>query len=115
MTRPYDIDEEFICRSHVEAVCRNIALVCGGISFTDWVMVVKLYGGKKKRLSDDVIYDLKYDNTLPESFDNLEQFRAYLRSWHACPVAMQLTRPVWKRYMRMGLRGGQDHDQQPNP
>src|SRR5260370_37722221 len=86
--------------SHVEAAWRYIAVSCGGRSFTDWVMIVKSYGGKKKRVADDLIYDLKYDNTLPESFDSLDQFRVYLRSQHACLMAVRLAVPVWKRYRR---------------
>jgi hypothetical protein len=87
-----------ITHAHIEGVLRGIAIACGGTSFTDWVMIVKIVRNGSKRMSDDLIYDLKHDRTLPENFDNLEAFRSYLRMENACLEAMRQARPVWKRY-----------------
>jgi hypothetical protein len=97
---PWDDEDEYeaITRLEVEEARRHIAIACGGTSFTDWVMIVKIVRNGSKRMSDDLIYDLKLDNRLPENFDSLDQFRAYLRMEGACIQAMRVTRPVWKRY-----------------
>jgi hypothetical protein len=92
------IEELTINSSDVEEALRDIAIACGGTSFTDWVRIVKIVGSGSKRMSDDLIHDLKHDNTLPETFDSLDQFRGYLRIEGACIEAMRQTRPVWKRY-----------------
>jgi hypothetical protein len=61
-----------ISRSHIEAALRYIALSCGGTSFTDFVMICRV---NTRRLSDHLLLDLKHDNTLPENFESLDQFR----------------------------------------
>ena|ERR1700761_7990236 len=66
-------------------------------TFTDWVMVVRVNPG---RLSDHLVHDLKHDNTLPATFNRLDEFRSYLISQHACRIAVSLAAPVWKRYRR---------------
>jgi uncharacterized protein YozE (UPF0346 family) len=90
-----DEDEEIITRHDVEETLRQIAIACSGTSFTDFVMSRQI---STRRLSDHLLLDLKYDDTLPESFDNLDQFRSYLRTEGACIRAMRQARPVWKRY-----------------
>jgi hypothetical protein len=90
-----DEDEEIINRREVEEALRHIAIACGGTSFTDFIMSRQI---NIRRLSDHLLYDLKYDDTLPETFDSLEVFRSYLRSQGACIQAMRVTRPVWKRF-----------------
>jgi hypothetical protein len=92
-----EIEELTVNSSHVEEALRSIALSCGGTSFTDWVMIRRV---NTSRLSDHLLLDLKHDNTLPESFDSLDEFRSYLRSQHACRIAVRLAVPVWKRYRR---------------
>jgi hypothetical protein len=88
----------FITRRHVEQALHLISLHgCGTTTFTDWVWVAPI---NLRRLSDHLLHDLKHDNTLPPTFDDLNQFRSYLRSQHACPAAMRLVRPVWLRYRR---------------
>jgi hypothetical protein len=95
----YDEDDELTIDSrHVEEMLRYIAISCGGTSFTDWVRIVKILGSGKKRMSDDLIWDLKRDRTLPETFDSLDQFRSYLRMEGACIQAMRQAYPVWRRY-----------------
>jgi hypothetical protein len=64
-----ELDEQRITSRDVEEALRQIAIACGGRSFTDWVRIVKILGSGSKRMSDDLIYDLKRDNTLPETFD----------------------------------------------
>jgi hypothetical protein len=93
-----EMHEQRITSRDVEEMLRSITIACGGTSFTDWVRIVKILGSGSKRMSDDLIYDLKHDRTLPETFDSLDQFRSYLRMEGACIQAMRLTRPVWKRY-----------------
>lgn len=83
--------------SHVEAARRCIALSCGLRGFSDWVMIVRV---NTSRLSDHLLLDLKHDDTLPEGFDSLVEFRSYLISQHACAIAVRLAGPVWKRYRR---------------
>jgi len=97
---PWDDEDEYetITRLDVEEALRQIAIACGGTSFTDWIRIVKILGSGSKRMSDDLIYDLKHDNTLPDNFESLDQFRGYLRMEGACIQAMRVTRPVWKRY-----------------
>jgi hypothetical protein len=90
-----DEDYEIINRREVEEMIRHITIACGGTSFTDFVMSRQI---NVRRLSDHVLLDLQHDDTLPETFDNLDQFRSYLRSQHACLVVMQLAYPVWRRY-----------------
>jgi hypothetical protein len=101
-----EIEEITINSRDLEAMLRSIAIACGGTSFTDWVMIVKILGSGSKRMSDDLIYDLKHDNTLPETFDSLEAFRSYLRCEGACIQAMRVARPVWKRYQYWLARKG---------
>jgi hypothetical protein len=60
-------------------------------------------------MSDDLIHDLKIDNTLPENFDSLEAFRWYLKMEGACIQAMRVTRPVWTD-INIGWHGGRCHD-----
>jgi hypothetical protein len=93
-----EIEELTINSSHLEGALRDITIACGGTSFTDWVRIVKIVSDGSKRMSDDLIYDLKRDNTLPETFDSLDQFRGYLKMEGACIQAMRVSRPVWKRY-----------------
>ncbi|SHK94162.1 hypothetical protein [Bradyrhizobium lablabi] len=83
--------------SHVEAALRHITLLLGGRTFTDWVRIIRV---NASRLSDHLVLDLKHDNTLPESFDSLDQFRSYLISQHACLIAIRLAPRVWRRYRR---------------
>jgi hypothetical protein len=98
-----DEDDEIINRREVEEALRDIAIACGGTSFTDFVMTRRI---NTRRLSDHLLYDLKYDDTLPENFDSLEAFRSYLRSQNACIQAMRVTRPVWLRYQYWLARKG---------
>jgi hypothetical protein len=91
-------EDETITSFNIEEALRDIAIACGGTSFTDWVRIVKIVRNGSKRMSDDLIYDLKRDDTLPENFDSLDHFRGYLRMEGACIQAMRVTRPVWKRY-----------------
>jgi hypothetical protein len=93
-----DEDEETITQLDIEEAQRHIAIACGGTSFTDFVMIAKIVRNGSKRMSDDLIWDLKRDNTLPENFESLDQFRWYLKMEGACIEAMRQTRPVWKRY-----------------
>jgi hypothetical protein len=93
-----EIEEQCVTRRDVEEMLRHITIACGGTSFTDWVRIVKIVSNGSKRMSDDLIWDLKRDNTLPENFESLEAFRGYLRMEGACIQAMRVTRPVWKRY-----------------
>jgi hypothetical protein len=95
-----------ITHAHIEEALRGIAIACGGTSFTDWVRIVKIVRNGSKRMSDDLIYDLKRDNTLPENFDSLEAFRGYLRMEGACIQAMRQARPVWKRFQYWLARKG---------
>ena len=82
-------------RRHID---RALILILGG-DFAAWVQVAHI-SRKRKRLSDDLLIDLKHDDTLPATFDSLEGFRSYLISQHACLAAMRLSRPVWRRYRR---------------
>jgi|ERR1700687_471569 len=86
-----------ITASHVEAALRHIVMSCGLRGFTDWVILVR---ENTRRLSGHLIYDLKRDDTLPDTFDNLKEFRSYLRSQGACTVAVSLAPKVWERYRR---------------
>jgi hypothetical protein len=81
----WDDEDETITRFEVEEARRHIAIACGGTSFTDWIMSRRV---NVRRHSDHLLLDLKHDDTLPESFDSLDQFRSYLRSQNACLVAM---------------------------
>jgi hypothetical protein len=71
-------------------------------TFVEWVEQVRGWypQQKHKRLSDDLIFDLKRDDTLPPTFFCLADFRAYLRSQNACLVALQSATLVWRRYQR---------------
>ena len=51
-------------------------------------------------IAGDLLYDLKRDHTLPETFGSLEQMRTYLGLHRACPEAMQVAPQVWRRYLR---------------
>jgi hypothetical protein len=94
-----------ITNAHVAMALRCIALRFGTTTFTDFVRQVQIQNRKWKYLSDDLVYDLKYDNTLPPTFNSLDQFRWYLRSQGACYEAMRLAPAVWKRYRRWVAAG----------
>lgn len=89
-----------ITSSHFERARRYIALHFGTATFTDWVRQAPCRPASPKRMSDDLLYDLKRDRTLPETFDSLDQFRFYLKSQHACQEALRLAGRVWGRYQR---------------
>jgi hypothetical protein len=94
----------FINRRIIEQALRDIALFGSAPTFINWVWVAQI---DLRRLSDHLLHDLKHDNTLPPTFDDLNQFRSYLRSQHACPAAMRLARPVWLRYRRWASKAVQ--------
>jgi hypothetical protein len=93
-----------ITNSHIERTLRHITLRYDGRTFTDWVVVARINSPRKsRRLSDDLVYDLKRDDTLPETFDSLDGFRSYLISQSACGAALSLA-PKGGRYRRWALK-----------